>query len=194
MLHKMILFLFTHIIEAGKLLGILVLAFFAGEATEALDTINKYPGLTSALVGITIALGVRFIDKWIEGRNKTVKTADKVLELEHADKKELRDAHNLLMKEKETWWKLQKDRVEAELFEVRQHARADRVTAQQTNHAAINELMRLQNIVLGMQRIMVLNHLEIPEVAHIDLTKFMLPAWEDERDEQDEHNAEDKQP
>jgi hypothetical protein len=187
MLHKLMIFILAHIFEGIRLCTVIVLAFLAGELVEITDTANKNPALTSILAGIIIALGVRFVEKWLEGRNKTIKTADKVLELEHEDKKELRTQHAKLMAEKEAWWIKQNDRLKADLFEVRTRSRADRLEADQINHSAINELMRLQNIILGMQRSLVMNHIEVPEVAHLDLTKFMLPAWELERDEQDEH-------
>lgn len=183
------LFLFSHMFEVVKLATVLVVAFIAGEVTELVDTATKYPAITSALAGVIVALGVRFVDKWLEGRNKTITTADKVLELEHADKKELREAHERLITEKESWWKLQTDRAKAEAFQERQGRREERVVAQAINHSAINELMRLQNIILGMQRTLVINHLEIPEVAHIDLTKFFLPAWEEERDDNTDTNT-----
>ncbi len=183
MIHKMMMYIFAHTFEGIKLATVLVVAFFSGEATSLIDTAGKYPAFTSALAGIIVALGVRYIDKWLEGRNKTVQTADKVLELEHADKKELREEHGKLMAEKEAWWKLQNDRLKVEAFQERQGRREERVVAQGINHSAINELMRLQNIILGMQRTMVINNLTVPEVAHIDLTKFFLPVWEEERDE-----------
>lgn len=186
MQNKLMMFLLSHMYEGIKVGFICVLAFFAGGLTEIVDTANAHPAITSVLAGGFIAVGVRFVDKWLEGRNKNIKTADKVLELEHAEKKELREAHAKLIAEKEAWWKLQLDRVNADLFSVRQKARTERMEASQINHKAINELMRLQNLILGMQRTLVMNNLDVPKEAYIDLTRFMLPVWEDEKDDQHE--------
>lgn len=179
------MFILAHMFEGVKLAAILVAAFLAGSLAELSSVANNYPGTTAALAGGTVALLVKFVDKWLEGRNKTVKTADKVLELEHADKKALREEHQKLMAEKEAWWKTQNDRLKAEKFEIETRYRLNSKESREINHGAINELMRLHNLILGLQRMLVLNNLDVPEVAMIDLTKFMLPAWEQEREEND---------
>jgi hypothetical protein len=183
--NKLMMFILAHMFEGVKLAAILVAAFLAGSLAELSSVANNYPGTTAALAGGTVALLVKFVDKWLEGRNKTVKTADKVLELEHADKKALREEHQKLMAEKEAWWKTQNDRLKAEKFEIETRYRLNSKESREINHGAINELMRLHNLILGLQRMLVLNNLDVPEVAMIDLTKFMLPAWEQEREEND---------
>ena len=179
-------FVLTYMYEGVKLGFICVLALFAGGLTELAEAANAHPAITSVLAGGFVALAVRFVDKWLEGRNKTIKTADKVLELEQQEKKELRDEHTKLMAAKEAWWNQQADRLKVEMFAIRQQRRAERTEASEINHKAINELMRLQNIILGMQRSMVMAGLTVPEAAQIDLTKFMLPVWESERDEDEQ--------
>lgn len=193
---KLMIFIFAHMYEGIKLGFICLLAFSATGLAGLVETANAHPAITSVLAGGFIALSVRFVDKWLEGRNKTIKTADKVLELEQAEKKALREEHAKLMGEKESWWKSQLDRERADHFAVKQRYELNTKESREINHKAINELMRLQNIILGMQRSMVMAGMEVPEAAHIDLTRFMLPTWEQQRDEQDDdqHKTMDADP
>ena len=169
-------FFFIH----GSKLSVPLLALLFGEGVSVIDTANKNPAIASIIAGVLAAVIVKYVDKWLEGRNKTIKTGDKILELEHADKKELREKQEKLMAEKEAWYKSQLDRTNAEKFEANTRYRTNLKEAREINHAAINQIMSQQNIILGMQRTMLLKGLEIPEVSILELTKFMLPMWEQE--------------
>ncbi len=154
--NKMLILLIPHLYEAGKLLVIAVLAAAFATSLDILEGVGEHPAITSILAGGTVALAIKFIDKYLDGRNKGVKTADKVLELEQQERKELRASHLLLMEEQKTWWHGQNTRLRAEIFDIWTRARRDRIRAEKTNHAAINEIMRLQHLVLGMQRTLII--------------------------------------
>jgi uncharacterized membrane protein YhiD involved in acid resistance len=183
---KMILIL-AHTFEVVRLTTICLVAIVLTTLADLTEIASLHPALTATLAGVLTAYGVKYIEKWADGRNKSIKTADKVLELEHADKKELREQHAKLMAEKEAWWKLQNDRTLAEKQDIEQHARLHRREARETNRAAVNELMRLHNIILTQQRTLVMNGLPVPEMKDINLTQFMLPTWESE--DEDEHTT-----
>lgn len=188
--------LLLHYKDMVQILGITVFGFLL-QAVGAMEFFNTHPAVASAMVAGAVAFAVKFIDKWLDGRNKTITTADKVLELEKADKQKqleteredrriLKEEQAKLLAEKETWWKAVNDRIKAEHFETKQHYRVMMRESREINHAAVNELMRMQNIILGMQRTMILAGLEVPEVSEIQLTKYMIPVWEQEK-EDNEH-------
>jgi hypothetical protein len=172
----MINLFYTHISNVA----IVVLAFLAGEGAAIIDTMTDHPAITSVLAGALAAISVKYVDKWLEGRNKTIKTADEVLKIEAAKQERLEKQQQDLLDEKEAWYKLQADRAKAEHFEKETRYREQIKEASQINHKAINQIMAQQNLILGMQRILILNGLDIPEVTIIELTKFMLPVWENE--------------
>ncbi len=161
-------------------LAIVVLAFLAGEGADLITTATDHPAITAVLAGAVSALAVKYVDKWLEGRNKTIKTADEVLKVEAARQERLEKQQQELLDEKEAWYKLQNDRAKADHFEKETRYREQIKEASQINHKAINQIMAQQNIILGMQRTLILNGLDIPEISMLELTKFMLPVWENE--------------
>ncbi len=172
---------------------------FAVQAAGLLEFFNAHPAVASAIVAGLVAFAVKFIDKWLDGRNKTINTADEVLKLEQADKqkqleaereerKTLKEEQRKLLEEKENWWKAVNDRLKAEHFDFKQYHRQRMTESREVNHAAVNELMRMQNIILGMQREMILAGLPVPAVTEIQLTRFMIPIWEREKEEHEHEN------
>lgn len=166
-----------------KLAGIALASAIAGETVAVVDSANKYPAATATVAGVGAAVLIKLIDVWYdnkknlrEAKHKEHATADKVLELEQQEKRDLREGFRKLYAEKEQWWQRQNDRLKADAFEARQR-----------NHLAVNEIMRLHTLLLGMQRTMILNNLTVPEITFIEMSKLMLPVWEDERDEQPPH-------
>lgn len=172
-------FVLAHI-EAMKIIVIVVAAWFAGEAAGLADA---HPAIISGLVGGLIAVSIKLIDVWFENKKnkresqqKEHATADKVLELEQVDKQRLRDEMRALAAEKELFYKQQIDRVKVELFDVRA-----------SNHQAVNEVMRLYHIIIGLQRTMIENKLEVPEITFVPLTKFLIQSTDENSDGAAEH-------
>jgi hypothetical protein len=164
-------FVWNHI-ETMKVLGIIIAAWLAGEAAGAIDAATQHPAIISALVGGSIAIAIKLIDVWYEskkskreGHLKEIATADKVLELEQADKQRLREEMRALSQEKELFYRQQIDRIKVELFDTRT-----------SNHQAVNEVMRLYHIIIGLQRTMIENKLQVPEITFVPLTKFLIQS------------------
>jgi hypothetical protein len=99
-----------------------------------------------------------------------------VLEIETQEKTRLREEMHKLAEEKELFYKRQIDSVKTELFELRAR-----------NHLSVNEVMRLYNIILGLQRQMAAAHLPIEEIAFVPLTQLVISTVENEQ-----HAAEEK--
>jgi hypothetical protein len=157
---------------------------------EALSIVDEHPAIISVLAGTIAALAIKYVDKWLEGRNKTIKTADEVLKIEDAKAERLEKQAAELLAEKEAWYKTQNDRIKAEYFEKEQrwlereeHFRRFSTEAMEINHSANSELMKQQRIILGLQREMILKGLTVPDVTILEITKYMLPAWELEKEE-----------
>lgn len=159
---------------------------FTLQVLGIMEFLNNHPAIIAALIGGLVALFVKFIDKWLDGRNKTIKTADKVLEIETAEKEKLKTEQKELMKEQQAWWKLQNDRLKAEHFEESNNYKVYLREAREINHSAINQIMAQQNIILGMQREMILQGMNVPEVSMLELSRFMLPVWKGEKEKEDD--------
>lgn len=159
-----------------KTIGIALAALLAGEATSLVEGASNHPALVSGLVGGGVAVAIKLVDVWYENKKnqreaklKETATADKVLEIEQQDKAEMRAEQQRIMREKELWWKQQNDRLKAVNYETGNR-----------NHLAVNEIMRLHDIILGMQGAMIKAGLEVPEITFVPLTKVMMPVWEEE--------------
>lgn len=176
--HRVVpLFVLQHI-EGAKIIMIIALAWLAGEAADA---VSHNPAITGGIIGGAVALAIKLVDVWYENRKnqresqqKEHATADKVLELEQADKQLLRDEFKRLSQEKEIFYKSQLDRLRAEIFEVR--------TA---NHLSVNEVMRLYHLILGLQEKLIKAGLEVPEITFVPLTKFLIANVDDDTAEHD---------
>lgn len=153
-------FIFSHL-AAFKTLGLIAISAIAGETVSAWEATTKHPAIISALVGGSVALFIKLIDVWYENRktertarkNQTV-TADKVLEIETVEKRELREEMRRVRNEEK---QLAAERLaisQAETFEARQRA-----------HRFGNEVMKLQSLIIGLQNSMHANNIPIPEIT-----------------------------
>jgi hypothetical protein len=140
----------SHHAGQAKTVFIVCMAYAAGDAATLVDEGSKHPALISAMVGGSIALLIKLVDVWYdnrknqrEARQKSVASADKVLEIETQEKRELRISMNRLRSQERLFWQEQTLNAKAESFEARSRA-----------HRFGGEVMRLQSIILGLQNVM----------------------------------------
>lgn len=169
--------IYFHNATAIKLAVVMLVAAIAGEFDALANGANSHPALISGLVGGVVALLIKLIDKQIEIRKRTTASADKVLEIETAEKKEIRDEARRLRKEAQQLADEKLLLSKAETFEARARA-----------HRLGSEVMKLQNIVLGLQNTMAAHQVPIPEITFTEYSVLMFGTDEQQKELTDQIN------
>jgi hypothetical protein len=169
-------FIISHA-TAAKVGVVMVVAALAGEADAVINGANAHPALISGLVGGIVALLIKLIDKQIETRKRTVASADKVLEIETAEKREIREEARRLRREAQQLGDEKLLLSKAETFEARARA-----------HRLGSEVMRLQNIVLGLQNTMAGAQppIPIPQITFTEYSVLMFGTDEQQKELQEQ--------
>lgn len=138
-----------------KFAAIFVIAGTLGEISVLMfQRILTEPVTVSALVGLVVALGTKIAEIWWTNRKEKRESIKDVLGIETEEKKQLRIEMNKLRAEEKQFANEQLVISKAETFEARMRA-----------HRTANEVMRLQNIILGLQHKIAEHGLEIPEIS-----------------------------
>ena len=155
-----------------KLFGTISISAIFGVVLEIITgtTPQMHPALVSAVVGGAVAVVIKLIDLMWDNR-KTKKqakekehvTADKVLEIEQQDKRELREGMKALHAQELEFWQRQCTEHEGDARDARTRA-----------HSAVTQLISLQNHVLTLQQKLAAAGVEIPPFTFTPYTELMM--------------------